>query len=114
VAYWYSFQVEYKCTIRDAGIDKKQSNCYIYQSYHINHTSMFEKQFYGSTTVGERGQVVIPVEARKELGMEPGEKLLVLGVHGKAIVLTKLSSFQKMSSEMKKRQEEIEEMLRKA
>ena len=32
---------------------------------------------YGSTTVGERGQVVIPIEARKELGLEPGAKLVV-------------------------------------
>jgi len=75
---------------------------------------MFEKEFYGSTTIGERGQVVIPIEARKEMGMEPGEKLLVLGVHGKAIVLTKLSSLKKMSSEMKKRQAEIEEILKKS
>ena len=34
---------------------------------------------YGSTTVGERGQIVIPIEARKELNLEPGSKLLVFG-----------------------------------
>lgn len=34
--------------------------------------------FYGSVTVGERGQIVIPAEARSELGFQPGDKLLVL------------------------------------
>lgn len=34
---------------------------------------------YGSATVGERGQVVLPAEARKQFGIEPGEKLVVLG-----------------------------------
>ncbi len=30
----------------------------------------------GAVTVGERGQVVIPAEARKRMGLEPGDKLL--------------------------------------
>lgn len=30
----------------------------------------------GAVTVGERGQVVIPAEARKRMGLEPGHKLL--------------------------------------
>ena len=34
--------------------------------------------FYGSVTVGERGQVVIPSEARSEMEISPGDKLLVL------------------------------------
>ncbi|MDI9634659.1 AbrB/MazE/SpoVT family DNA-binding domain-containing protein [Kamptonema cortianum] len=34
--------------------------------------------FYGSVTVGERGQIVIPHEARTELGIRPGDKLLVM------------------------------------
>lgn len=34
--------------------------------------------FYGSATLGERGQIVIPAEARAELGLSPGDKLLIL------------------------------------
>jgi AbrB family looped-hinge helix DNA binding protein len=34
--------------------------------------------FYGSATVGERGQVVIPANARAELGISPGDKLLIM------------------------------------
>lgn len=37
-----------------------------------------EPIFYGSVTVGERGQIVIPAEARTELGISPGDKLLVM------------------------------------
>ncbi len=35
------------------------------------------RHFYGSVTVGERGQIVVPAEARSDLGIEAGEKLLV-------------------------------------
>jgi AbrB family looped-hinge helix DNA binding protein len=34
--------------------------------------------FYGTSTVGERGQIVIPAEARAELGIQPGDKLMVM------------------------------------
>ena len=37
------------------------------------------KKFYGSVTVSERGQVVIPADARRDFGIKPGEKLLVFG-----------------------------------
>ncbi|WP_051065459.1 AbrB/MazE/SpoVT family DNA-binding domain-containing protein [Nocardiopsis potens] len=35
--------------------------------------------FYGAVTVSERGQIVIPAQARRDLGIAPGTKLLVLG-----------------------------------
>ena len=38
----------------------------------------FDEAFYGSATVGDRGQVVIPSEARQELGIEPGDKVLFM------------------------------------
>ena len=34
--------------------------------------------FYGAATVGERGQIVIPAEARKDLNISPGDKLLIM------------------------------------
>lgn len=37
------------------------------------------RTFYGSVTVGERGQVVIPAQARRDHGIEAGDKLIVLG-----------------------------------
>jgi len=70
-----------------------------------------KKKFYGSTTMGERGQVVVPIEAREALGLERGEKLLVFGVKDKAVVFTKLSSFKQFSAELEKRQAEISKIL---
>jgi AbrB family looped-hinge helix DNA binding protein len=37
-----------------------------------------EDYFYGSVTVGDRGQIVIPAEARAELDIKPGDKLLIM------------------------------------
>jgi AbrB family looped-hinge helix DNA binding protein len=37
------------------------------------------KKFYGSITVSERGQIVIPAEARKDFNIDTGDKLLVFG-----------------------------------
>lgn len=36
-------------------------------------------KIYGTTVIGDRGQVVIPAEAREELGIKSGEKFIVLG-----------------------------------
>jgi AbrB family looped-hinge helix DNA binding protein len=36
-------------------------------------------KYYGDTVIGERGQVVIPVELRKEFSIETGDRFLVMG-----------------------------------
>ncbi len=38
-------------------------------------------KFYGSTTVGAKGQVVLPAKLRQELKIIPGDKLVVLVHH---------------------------------
>lgn len=37
-----------------------------------------EDGFFGTSTVGERGQVVIPADAREQLGIQAGDKLMVM------------------------------------
>jgi AbrB family looped-hinge helix DNA binding protein len=44
---------------------------------------------HGSVTVGTKGQVVIPKEIRETLDINPGDTLIVLTKHGKAIGLIK-------------------------
>lgn len=52
---------------------------------------------FGSTTVGPRGQVVIPVSARKELGVEAGDTLLVFKTfHGRGVLLLKVDAVEQM------------------
>ena len=41
------------------------------------HKRGIDEMFYGTVTVGERGQIVIPAEARNEYDISAGEKLLV-------------------------------------
>lgn len=40
----------------------------------------------GTATVGPKGQVVIPAEAREKMGIKPGDKLISLYVNGKNTV----------------------------
>ena len=40
--------------------------------------SSFSDAFYGTCTVGERGQIVIPAEARAEIGFQPGDKVVIM------------------------------------
>ncbi len=36
-------------------------------------------RLYGTTTVGERGQIVIPADARKDFGLKPGDQVIAMG-----------------------------------
>ena len=54
-----------------------------------------EKMFFGTVTVGERGQVVIPAEARKTFGIETGDKLLVFAHHEHGISMVKIDAVQR-------------------
>ena len=51
------------------------------------------RRFYGSITVSDRGQVVIPAEARRDFGIEVGDKLLVLGDLDQGLAIVKASVF---------------------
>lgn len=51
------------------------------------------KRFYGSITVSDRGQIVIPASARRDFDIQVGEKLLVLGDLNQGLALIKVSDF---------------------
>ncbi|NTW28572.1 MAG: AbrB/MazE/SpoVT family DNA-binding domain-containing protein [Coriobacteriia bacterium] len=61
---------------------------------------MFSPEFFGSTVISDRGQVVIPNKARKALGLEKGDTLIVMGMNDQAIMLVKADSIEKMIAEM--------------
>jgi AbrB family looped-hinge helix DNA binding protein len=61
-----------------------------------------QDKLYGTTTMGVRGQVVIPADARKDLSLNPGDQLMVMGKFGKALGLIKtdeMESFVKVIME---------------
>lgn len=47
------------------------------------------KHIFGTAKVGERGQIVIPKEAREVFGIRPGDTLLILGDEENGILVTK-------------------------
>ena len=63
-------------------------------------TSM-DANFYGIATVGERGQIVIPAEARKTANIHPGDKVMVVGhPPTQGLVLLKMDSLKQFISAM--------------
>ncbi|XUX00710.1 MAG: AbrB/MazE/SpoVT family DNA-binding domain-containing protein [Dehalogenimonas sp.] len=63
---------------------------------------VWSPKFYGSTTIGERGQMVIPAEARKDFDITPSSKLLVFGSPGGLMVVKaeNITGFLTKASEM--------------
>lgn len=72
-----------------------------------------ENRCLGSTTVGPRGQVVIPVNARKEMGIDAGTTLLVFkAFHGQGLVLLKVDAIEQMMSMVSKRLTDFEKLVK--
>ena len=57
------------------------------------------KYIFGVVKVGERGQIVIPKEAREVYGIKAGDSLLVLG-DSKGMAIVKTEIFQDKIDEM--------------
>lgn len=72
------------------------------------------KEFYGTTAVGEKGQIVIPIEARKKMKVEKGDKLLVFGVDHETLVITKLSKLKEYASHLSKKLETLQSIVKKS
>lgn len=49
----------------------------------MKHEPLNDKKLYGTATVGTKGQVVIPADAREELKISTGDRLYVIGSPGK-------------------------------
>lgn len=68
--------------------------------------------FYGSTTIGEKGQVVIPQEVRDKMQLHKGDKLMVFGMGGEMVTLAKISHFEKFEKHLSKRLEGIRKIIK--
>jgi bifunctional DNA-binding transcriptional regulator/antitoxin component of YhaV-PrlF toxin-antitoxin module len=77
------------------------------------HTERAVGKCFGSTAVGPRGQLVIPVEARKELGIDVGSKLLVFShFNGRGLIFVKVGAVEDLFNIMSRRVAEFAELLR--
>jgi AbrB family looped-hinge helix DNA binding protein len=78
-----------------------------------NHHLNPEGQFYGTATVGEKGQIVIPQDARKNMKLKKGDRLLVFGMDEDALVVAKLSHIEKITGHLSKKLRMINEAAKK-
>jgi len=60
-----------------------------------------DTRLYGTVKVGDRGQVVIPAEARKELDIKPGDLLFVMaGRNRRGIAMVKADAMRKFAEKI--------------
>ncbi len=57
-----------------------------------------EGKFAWTVTVGTKGQIVLPKEARELFGIEPGDTLVLLGDVNKGIAIPPKSKFSEFFS----------------
>jgi bifunctional DNA-binding transcriptional regulator/antitoxin component of YhaV-PrlF toxin-antitoxin module len=70
---------------------------------------------FGSTVVGPRGQIVIPVEARKELGIDTASKLLVFGhFGGRGLIFIKAEAAEELLNIMSSRLDEVAKLVKES
>ena len=71
-------------------------------------------EFHGSTTVGERGQIVLPAKLRKAYGISKGDLLLVISAPGpmKGIVLLRAEALNEVLTTMGANIENFREKVR--
>ncbi len=59
------------------------------------------KHVFGLVTVGDKGQIVIPVQARRVFHIQPGDQLMVLGDEDRGLALVDASFFLKVAEVMR-------------
>lgn len=62
---------------------------------------VIKDRFIVSTKVGSKGQVVIPVEARKMFNIKPGDTVMVLGDKKRGLAIMKDEEFYKVAKFIK-------------
>ena len=56
------------------------------------------KHIFGTVKVGEKGQIVIPKEARTIFHIEPGDTLLILGDENSGIIVSRPDVIEKAAA----------------
>jgi AbrB family looped-hinge helix DNA binding protein len=78
----------------------------------IEHISP-EYKCLGSITVSPRGQVVIPANARREMGIESGDTLLVFKIlHDQVLALVKVDTLEQVLRDMSKHMASFERLMK--
>jgi len=75
---------------------------------------MFDKKFLGVGTVGERGQIAIPTDARKGCAVEAGQKMVFFSVgEDSGFLVLKAEKLSAMIEKMESHSKVLKELLKK-
>ena len=58
------------------------------------------QRVYGTAKVGDRGQIVIPKEARELFGIRPGDTLLILGEAETGLIVSRPEVLNDLANEL--------------
>ena len=58
------------------------------------------QRVFGTAKVGDRGQIVIPKEAREFFGIEPGDTLLILGKSETGLIVTRPETLNDLANKI--------------
>ena len=58
------------------------------------------QRVFGTAKVGDRGQIVIPKEARELFGIKPGDTLLILGEEDTGLIVSRPEVLQNLANQI--------------
>ncbi len=58
------------------------------------------KRVFGTAKVGDRGQIVIPKEARELFGIKPGDTLLIVGESETGLIISRPELLNNIANEI--------------
>ena len=58
------------------------------------------RRVFGTAKVGDRGQIVIPKEARELFNIQPGDTLLIVGAEGKGLIVSRPELLQNIADQI--------------
>jgi len=59
-----------------------------------------QQRVFGTAKVGDRGQIVIPKEARELFGIRPGDTLLILGEAETGLIVSRPEVLNNLANEL--------------
>ena len=59
-----------------------------------------QQRVFGTAKVGDRGQIVIPKEARELFGIKPGDTLLILGESDTGLIVSRPEILNNLANEI--------------
>ena len=61
---------------------------------------MNSRRVFGTAKVGDRGQIVIPKEARELFNIRPGDTLLIIGEENKGLIVSRPELLRELADQI--------------